>query len=64
MKIKDLKDAILDIPDDIEVMITNVVNPCGNISMLGKVEQSTYGFFGESILCIILTSEILIDDED
>lgn len=31
MKVKDLKEQIADLPDDMEVFIRAKVNPCGNI---------------------------------
>lgn len=54
MKISELKEQIKDIPDDTEVFIRCHVNPTGNIVEAGKADKSTYGFFGESIPCIII----------
>ena len=48
-------------------MIRNSVNPCGNIGDLENVEQSSYGFFGKNIPCLIFntanTEKELEEDE-
>lgn len=62
-KVGDLKKMLENVEDDTEVFIQNIVNPCGNISELGKVEKSTYGFFGKDNPCVILKSVLLIEDE-
>jgi hypothetical protein len=63
LKVKDIKKALENISDDTEVFIQNVINPCGNISELGKVEESTYSSFGIESPCIILKSVLLVEDE-
>lgn len=63
LKVKDLKEALADIDDDTEVYIQNVINPCGNISELGKVQLDTYSRFGMEFPCVILKSVISIQDE-
>ena len=62
MRIKDLKEQIKELPDEMEVFIRCAVNPCGNIITAGKANKDTYGFFGESIDCVIIEPET--DDED
>lgn len=57
MLVKDLKLQIADLPDDLEVFIRCKVNPCGNIVEAGKAAKDTYGFFGESIDCLIIEPE-------
>lgn len=57
MNNKVLQDILKQYPDNTEIFVHNVINPCGNISELGQVELSTYGSFGESIPCIILKSD-------
>ena len=41
---------------------------CGNITELEQVEESSYGFFGKSIPCVILNTinskEIELDDDE
>lgn len=56
MRVKDLKEALSNIHDDVEIFIANSVNVCGNISALCEVRKDTYGSFGESLSCIILGS--------
>ena len=58
MKIKDLKRQIENIPDDTEIFIRCCVNPCGNIVEAKKAAKDTYGFFGNSIDCIIIEPDI------
>lgn len=57
MKIKRLKELLENLPDELEVFIRNSVNICGNIGDLEQVEKSFYGFFGDSIPCVILNTE-------
>ena len=61
MKVKDLKEQIAELQDDMEVFIRAKVNQCGNIIEAGCADKSTYGFFGESIDCVIIEPE---KDED
>lgn len=63
LKVGDLKKALENISDDVEVFVHNVINPCGNISELGKVEETTYSVFGELEPCVILKSVLLVQDE-
>ena len=58
MKIIDLKKQIEDLQDDMEVFIRCHVNPCGNIIEAGEAKKDTYGFFGESIPCVIIEPDI------
>lgn len=68
MKVKRLKEILNKFDDDVEIMIRNSNNPCGNIAELYQVEKSSYGFFGNSIPCVILNSstskEIEEDQEE
>ncbi len=68
MKVKRLKEILNKFDDDVEIMIRNSNNPCGNIAELYQVEKSSYGFFGNSITCVILNSstskEIEEDQEE
>ncbi len=66
MRVKDLKEALSEFSDDTEVFIANSVNICGNISPLCEAREDVYGFFGTSVPCIILGSEVNteFDEED
>jgi len=63
LTVGDLKKVLKNVSNDTEVFIHNVINPCGNISQLGKIEESTYTEFGASTPCIILKSVLLVEDE-
>jgi hypothetical protein len=63
LKVGDLKKALENVSDNTEVFIHNVYNLCGNISELGKVEESTYSSFGELSPCVILKSVLLVQGE-
>ena len=58
MKVSELRKQIEGVPDDTEVFIRCCVNPCGNIVEALKAQKDTYGFFGESINCIIIEPDI------
>lgn len=66
MKVKDLKEALQDIDDDIEVFIANSFNICGNISGLCEVRSDEYSSMGALCPCIILDSEqnVLFDENE
>ena len=59
---KELLENIKDFSDDIEIFFKNRINPCGNINSADKIEKSTYGFFGDSIDCLIIDS--ITDDNE
>jgi hypothetical protein len=63
MNVKELKEQIKEIPDDIEIYIRCCHNPCGNIIEAGKADKSTYGFFGHNMPCIIIEPDIDDDEE-
>lgn len=56
LTVKELMQILSQIPEDTEIMIRNSFNPCGNIDNLVNVELSSYGFFGNSIPCVILNT--------
>ena len=62
MNVKDLKEQVANLPDDMEVFIRAKTNPCGNIIEAGSASKNTYGFFGKSIDCVIIEPEK--DDEE
>ena len=56
MKVKRLKEILNQLDDEVEIMIRNTVNPCGNIQDLDQVEVSTYQSFGNTYPCLILNT--------
>jgi hypothetical protein len=52
MKVKDLVKKLKKVDQDLEVFV-RIPTPVGNIAELEKVTQDTYGFFGQSLSCII-----------
>ena len=63
-KAKDLKEFLKDIDDDREIFIRNSVNICGNISEMAEAKEDTYGFFGESVPCIIFDTAQNVEFDD
>ncbi|MCX4327824.1 MAG: hypothetical protein OSJ45_11095 [Lachnospiraceae bacterium] len=65
MNVKDLKEALQNVDDDIEIFIANSFNPCGNISGLCEVRLDEYSSMGVLYPCIILySSQNVSFDED
>lgn len=58
MKAKRLKEILENIDDEVEIFIRNSVNPLGNINSLDQAEFSNYGFFGKSVSCLILNTDV------
>lgn len=54
MTVKEFREQLKDKDDDMEVFIRCTTNPCGNIVDAEEVSETTYGFFGSSIPCIII----------
>lgn len=54
MTVGALKKMIESVPDDTEVYLRCCHNPTGNIVEAGIAEQTTKGFFGTDIPCIII----------
>jgi hypothetical protein len=61
MTVGELKEALNQYDDNLEVF-TKKTDFVGNIGYIFNVKQDTYGFFGESLPCILLTDQI--EDED
>lgn len=61
MNVGELRQVIVDVPDDVEVVFRRVAPVCGNVEVAGRAEMSTYGFFGTSVPCLILEPE---EDDD
>lgn len=53
MKVKDLRKALSNYPDDMEVL-TELL---GNVAYVNSVKEDSYGFFGKVIPCVLLTNE-------
>jgi len=54
MTVKDLKFAIADLDDKLEVFFRRVAPLTGNIEEAFSVELSEYAFFGQTVPCVIL----------
>lgn len=63
LRVGDIKKALENVPDNMPVFVHNTVNPCGNVSELGKIEEDVYSSFGEINSCLILKSVLLVQDE-
>jgi hypothetical protein len=56
MKVKDLRKALNDYPDDMEVL-TKKTELLGNVAYVNSVKKASYGFFGSDVPCVLLTDE-------
>lgn len=56
MKVKELKEILNNFPDNLEVM-TKKTEIFGNVGYVFSVKESTYGFFGADVPCVLLTDE-------
>lgn len=56
MTVKDLRKALNDYPDDMEVL-TKKIEILGTVGFVNSVKQDTYGFLGADLPCILLTDE-------
>lgn len=56
MTVKELKEALDNYSDDIDVM-TKKTEILGNVGEVNSIRQDSYGFFGADIPCILLTDE-------
>ena len=61
MTVKDLRKALNDYPDGMEVL-TKKTELFGNVAYVNSVKEDSYGFFGIDIPCVLLTDES--DEED
>ena len=57
MTVKELIKKLKSQKGDKEVLFKFKVMPTGNCDHVGKVRKTTYGFFGVSVPCIMLTNE-------
>lgn len=54
LNVKTLREALEGKPDDATVFFDRVAPICGNIEAAYLVEETTYGFFGKDIPCVII----------
>lgn len=62
MTVKDLREALNDYPDDMEVL-TKKTEIFGNVAHVNSIKEDSYGFFGRSIPCVLLTDEFEPESE-
>ena len=60
MTVKDLRKALNNYPDDMEVL-TKKTEFLGNVGYVNSVREDSYGFFGTDIPCVLLTDEFQSD---
>lgn len=56
MTVKELRDALKNFDDDVDVM-TKKTEILGNIGDINSVRKDSYGFFGVDVPCVLLTDE-------
>lgn len=61
MTVRELKEALKQYDDNLEVF-TKKTDFVGNIGCIFSVKQDTYGFFGASLPCILLTDQVEDDN--
>ena len=63
MTVKELRDALKDFDDDIEVM-TKKTEIFGTVAYVNSVRTDSYGFFGVDVPCVLLTDEYQAESKD
>jgi hypothetical protein len=63
MNVRELKKKLEKYPDDYEVFYNLRGIFLGNVGEIWAVKESTYGFFGESLPCILLENDLLDEEE-
>ena len=61
MTVKQLRDALAGMADDLPVFFRRVTPICGNIEEAGSARVDRFGFFGQSLPCVIVEP---MQDED
>lgn len=56
MTVKDLRKALNDYPDDMEVL-TKKTELLGTVGYVNGVKEDSYGFLGVDVPCVLLTDE-------
>ncbi len=54
MTVKELREELSKFPDNYDV-VTKKTEFCGNVGMIFNAYESTYGFIGADVPCVILT---------
>lgn len=62
MTVKELRQALNDYPDDMEVM-TKKTEVFGNVAYVNSARTDSYGFFGVNVPCVLLTDEFKAESE-
>lgn len=57
MTVNELIEELKKHDGDIEVFMPNIINICGNINSIYSLKKDTYGVFGGSLDCIILSQD-------
>ena len=63
MTVRELREALKDFDDDIEVM-TKKTEILGNVGNIFSIRKDLYSFLGHAIPCILLTDEGDEESED
>lgn len=56
MTVKELRDALKDFQDDVDVM-TKKTEIFGNVGYINSVRKDSYGSLGIDVPCVLLTDE-------
>lgn len=56
MTVKELRNALNNYPDDMEVL-TKKTEILGNVGEINSLRKDSYGFFGADVPCVLLTDE-------
>jgi hypothetical protein len=62
MKVKELREALSNFPDDMEVL-TKKTEIFGNVAYVNSVRNDSYGCFGHDVPCVLLTDEFEEESE-
>ena len=62
MTVKQLRDALAGMSDELPVFFRRVAPICGNVEEAGSVRVDRFGFFGQSLPCVIV--EPMRDEDD
>lgn len=63
MKVSEVIEELQKYPSNLEVL-TKKTDICGNVGLVFSVRQDSYGFFGKSLPCVLITDEITEEDEE
>ena len=63
MKVKDLREALSNYADDMEVL-TKKTELLGNVAYVNGVKEDSYSFFGTEVPCVLLTDEFELQESE